>query len=139
MSGDEITVDPEELANERQRLTALSSSMSATISDINTAAADVLTETAAWGKQWEALDAYDPTAAALNEGMVAVSRSLGAIKSDLEEQAQVTVKRAEDNDALESEAEAAFDGIDTNLGSAGGSTPPPPPADSGSNEGTFEV
>ena len=30
MSGDEITVDPEELANERQRLTALSSSMSAT-------------------------------------------------------------------------------------------------------------
>ncbi|EIC62268.1 hypothetical protein [Mycobacteroides abscessus] len=138
MSGDEITVDPEELANERVRLTALSSSMSATITAINTAAADVLTETAAWGKQWEALDAYDPTAAALNEGMVAVARSLGAIKSELDNQAQVTVKRAEDNDALESEAEAAFDAVDTNLGGgAGGSTPMP--ADSGSSEGTFKI
>ncbi|SLB84947.1 hypothetical protein [Mycobacteroides abscessus] len=135
MSGDEITVDPEELANERQRLTALSSSMSATITAINTAAADVLTETAAWGKQWEALDAYDPTAASLNEGMVKIAASLGAIKSELEEQAQVTTTRASDAEALEAEAEAAFGGIDTNLGSGtGGSTPQP-----ASSEGTFEV
>lgn len=134
MSGDEITVDPEELANERVRLTSLSSSMSTTITAINTAAADVLTETAEWGKQWEALDAYDPTAAALNEGMVAVARSLGAIKSELDNQAQVSTTRAEDNEELEAEAEAAFDGIDTNLGSAGGSTPQP-----ASSEGTFEV
>lgn len=135
---DEITVDPSDLANEQQRLTALSSSMSATITAINTAAADVLTETAEWGTKWEALGAYDQTAAALNEGMVAVARSLGAIKSELDNQAQVTVKRAEDNEALESEAEAAFDGIDTNLGSgAGGSTPPP--ADSGASGGTFKI
>jgi hypothetical protein len=138
MSGDEITVDPEELANERQRLTALSSSMSATITAINTAAADVLTETAAWGKQWEALDAYDPCAAALNEGMARVAASLGAITSELDHQAQVTVTRAEDNEELEAEAEASFDGIDTDLGSGTGSSTPPP-ADSGSNEGTFEV
>lgn len=135
---DEIVVDPEELANERQRLTALSSSMSATISAITTAAADVLTETAAWGKQWEALDAYDPTAADLNEGMMAVARSLGAIKSDLDKQAQVSTTRAEDNEELESEAEANFDAVDTDLGSGtGGSTPPA--VDSGSSEGTFKI
>lgn len=135
---DEIVVDPEELANERVRLTALSGSMSTTITAINTAAGDVLTETTEWGTKWEALDAYDPTAAALNEGMVAVARSLGAIKSELDNQAQVTVKRAEDNEELESEAEANFDAVDTDLGSGTrGSTPPP--ADSGSNEGTFEV
>lgn len=135
MSGDEITVDPEELANERVRLTALSSSMSATITAINTAAADVLTETAEWGKQWEALDAYDPTAAALNEGMVAVARSLGAIKSELDNQAQVTTTRASDTEELEAKAESAFDAVDTDLGSgAGGSAPPP-----ASSEGTFEV
>ncbi|CPW95083.1 hypothetical protein [Mycobacteroides abscessus] len=135
---DEITVDPSDLANEQQRLTALSSSMSATITAINTAAADVLTETAEWGTKWEALGAYDQTAAALNEGMVAVARSLGAITSELDNQAQVTTTRASDTEALEAEAKAAFDAVDTDLGSgARGSTPPP--ADSGSNEGTFEV
>ncbi|BBX30725.1 hypothetical protein [Mycolicibacterium mageritense] len=96
---DEITVDPEALANERQRLTALSSSISATITAIDTAAADVLTETAEWGTKWEALGAYDPTAASLNEGMVKIAASLGAIKSELDNQAQVTVTRAEDTEA----------------------------------------
>ncbi|BBX35956.1 hypothetical protein MMAG44476_20044 [Mycolicibacterium mageritense DSM 44476 = CIP 104973] len=134
---DEITVDPEALANERQRLTALSSSISATITAIDTAAADVLTETAEWGTKWEALGAYDPTAASLNEGMVKIAASLGAIKSELDNQAQVTVTRAEDTEELEAEAGRRFDGIDTDLGTTGRSTPPP--ADSGSSEGSFKI
>lgn len=133
---DEIVVDPSDLANERQRLTALSSSMSETIAAISAAAADVLTETAAWRKEWEALGAYDPTAAALNKGMVNVAASLGAITSELDRQAQVTAKRAEETEELEAEAEAAFDGIDTDLGSGTGGSTPPPPA---SSEGTFDI
>ena len=119
---DEITVDPADLENERARLRAVAEQMNATISAINTAAADVLTETAAWGAEWEALGAYDPTAASLNEGMVAVAQSLGAITTELGDQAMVTVKRASDTEELEAEAEANFESIDTDLGTPGGGT-----------------
>ena len=119
---DEIVVDPADLANEQTRLRAVAEQMTATAAAITTAAGDVLTETAAWGAEWEALDAYDPTAADLNEGMVKIAASLGAIISELDTQAQVTVKRASDTEELEAEAEANFESIDTDLGTPGGGT-----------------
>lgn len=118
----EIEVDPIELADERLRLRMVSEQMSDTMTAITAAAGEVLTETAAWRDKWEALDAYDPCAASLNEGMVKIAASLGAITSELGNQEVMSVNRAEETETQEAQNSADIGGIDTDLGGGGGAT-----------------
>lgn len=137
---DEFDVDSAELETEQARLKAVAGSMSETVADINTAAGDVISEAGAWGDKWEALDAYDPTAADLSEGLRSVAASLGAIASEVTRQANISVRRASETEDQEATNSATIDGIGTDLGSGtGGSTPPPAGGAGSGSGGTFEV
>lgn len=136
---DEFDVDPAELETEQARLKAVAGSMSETVADINTAAGEVSSETGQWREEWEALDAYDPTAADLSEGLRSVAASLGAIASELNEQAMVSTRRASETEDQEATNSATIDGIDTDLGSGGADGSTPSPAGGAEPGGTFEV